>query len=95
MGCIHAIFDFSLTSAFRSQRTFNSVSLSVLCHKRKLLISDYIDKRGAAHRKTINDWRLDYNECRPHSSLNYQTPAEFAAGWRNGKYEEKPTDIMD
>ncbi|MCE2004233.1 IS3 family transposase [Enterobacter asburiae] len=44
-------------------------------------------------RKTINDWRLDYNECRPHSSLNYQTPAEFAADWRNGKYEEKTTDI--
>ncbi|HBS6754083.1 TPA: IS3-like element ISKpn34 family transposase, partial [Klebsiella pneumoniae] len=39
-------------------------------------------------RKIINDWRLDYNECRPHSSLNYLTPAEFAAGWRNGKYEE-------
>jgi len=26
-------------------------------------------------RKTINDWRQDYNECRPHSSLDYQTPA--------------------
>ena len=46
-------------------------------------------------RKTINDWRQDYNECRPHSSLNYPTPAEFAAGWRNGKYEEKPTDITN
>ncbi|MHB5837652.1 hypothetical protein ACYCA7_26905, partial [Klebsiella pneumoniae] len=33
--------------------------------------------------------------CRPHSSLNYLTPAEFAAGWRNGKYEEKPTDITN
>lgn len=31
-------------------------------------------------RKIINDWRQDYNECRPHSSLNYQTPSEFAAG---------------
>jgi len=41
-------------------------------------------------RKTINDWRQDYNESRPHSSLNYQTPSEFAAGWRNGKHEEKP-----
>lgn len=28
------------------------------------------------------------DECRPHSSLDYQTPAEFAAGWRNGKYEK-------
>ncbi|WP_442787974.1 hypothetical protein [Lelliottia sp. SL45] len=37
----------------------------------------------------------DYNECRPHSSLDYQTPAEFAADWLNGKYEEKPTDITN
>lgn len=41
-------------------------------------------------REIINDRRQDYNECRPHSSLDYQTPAEFAVGWRNGKYEEKP-----
>jgi putative transposase len=32
-------------------------------------------------RKKINDWRQDYNECRPHSSLNYQTAAEFSASW--------------
>lgn len=32
---------------------------------------------------------------RPHSSLDYQTPAEFAAGWGNEKYEEKPTDITN
>ncbi len=27
----------------------------------------------------LNRWRLDYNHLRPHSSLDYQTPAEFAA----------------
>ena len=27
----------------------------------------------------VDRWRLDYNHQRPHSSLDYQTPAEFAA----------------
>lgn len=31
-----------------------------------------------ARRKTA-DWRKDYNEQRPHSSLGYRTPNEFAA----------------
>jgi hypothetical protein len=26
-------------------------------------------------------WRCEYNTQRPHSSLNYQTPAEFRAAW--------------
>ncbi|NOX40010.1 MAG: transposase [Alphaproteobacteria bacterium] len=29
--------------------------------------------------RIIENWRLDYNQNRPHSSLNYQTPEEFAA----------------
>ena len=29
--------------------------------------------------RIIEDWRIDYNQNRPHSSLNYQTPEEFAA----------------
>ncbi len=41
------------------------------------------------------NWRQDYNECRPHSALNYQTPSEFAARWRNGKCEGKQTDITN
>jgi putative transposase len=28
-------------------------------------------------RRTIEEWRIDYNEVRPHSSLNNLTPAEF------------------
>ena len=46
-------------------------------------------------RKTISEWRQDYNECRPHSALNYQTPSEFAARWRNGECEGKQTDITN
>ena len=30
-------------------------------------------------RQKIEAWRQDYNEQRPHSSLNYQTPRKFAA----------------
>ena len=46
-------------------------------------------------RKTINYWRQDYSECRPHSSLAYQTQVKFATDWRNRKYEEKPSDITN
>jgi len=46
-------------------------------------------------RKIVNNWRQDYNECRPHSSLNYQTPSAFAAGWRNRKLESNQTDITN
>jgi putative transposase len=34
-------------------------------------------------REIVATWRLDYNQHRPHSALNYQTPAEFAAAWRS------------
>src|SRR5450755_2533524 len=36
-------------------------------------------------RRKIAFWRRDYNEQRPHSSLNYRTPAEFAREMSYGK----------
>jgi putative transposase len=36
-------------------------------------------------RRIIANWRREYNEHRPHSSLNYLTPAEFAAKASRGK----------
>ncbi len=30
-------------------------------------------------RERIEAWRVDYNVVRPHSSLRYRTPEEFAA----------------
>lgn len=36
-------------------------------------------------RRIIADWRNDYNERRPHSSLNYMTPLQFAAKASRGK----------
>jgi putative transposase len=29
----------------------------------------------------LDDWRLEYNHYRPHQSLSYQTPAEYARRW--------------
>jgi hypothetical protein len=31
-------------------------------------------------RETIETWRIDYNQVRPHSALGYLTPEEFATG---------------
>ena len=36
-------------------------------------------------RRIIANWRNDYNQRRPHSSLNYMTPSEFAAKASRGK----------
>ncbi len=32
----------------------------------------------AEAQEIIEDWRIDYNTQRPHSSLKYRTPEEFA-----------------
>jgi putative transposase len=32
-------------------------------------------------RRRIEAWRTEYNEQRPHSALDYRTPAEFAGQW--------------
>ncbi len=34
-------------------------------------------------RTKIEDWRIDYNENRPHRSLNQLTPAEYAQNYEN------------
>ena len=39
-----------------------------------------------ATRMKIADWRKEYNEIRPHSSLDYRTPKEFAATLKNMSY---------
>ena len=38
----------------------------------------------AEARRVIEEWRLDYNQQRPHSSLGYLTPAEFARSDSSG-----------
>jgi len=41
----------------------------------------FLDGRHA--QEVVEVWRTEYNDERPHSSLNYRTPSEFAAHWRN------------
>lgn len=35
-------------------------------------------RNGAEARQVVENWRREYNEFRPHSSLGYLTPAEFS-----------------
>jgi putative transposase len=41
-------------------------------------------------RRIIEAWRVDYNTERPHSSLGYLTPEEFAASWRAAHQHNEP-----
>ena len=43
----------------------------------------------AEARQTVEAWRRDYNEYRPHSSLDQKTPSEFVAGWQQTRTDPK------
>ena len=48
-------------------------------------------------REILSAWKQEYNERRPHSALNYQTPAAFAAAMRfskNDSTQEKPNFLI-
>lgn len=36
-------------------------------------------------REKLENWRIDYNDCRPHGSLGHLTPSEFAQTWSEPK----------
>ena len=44
------------------------------------LNANWFENLADARRK-LEAWRLDYNQARPHSSLAYRTPEEFARAW--------------
>ena len=44
-------------------------------------LNEHVFSSLAEARRVIEACRVDYNEVRPHSSLAYQTPEEFAAAW--------------
>ena len=45
-------------------------------------------------RQKIEAWRRDYNQVRPHSSLGYQTPEEFAARAARGASPPTPLALI-
>jgi putative transposase len=44
-------------------------------------LNEHVFTSLAQARRIIEAWRIDYNTVRPHSSLGYLTPEEFAASW--------------
>ncbi len=45
--------------------------------------------RKSRLRRTLDNWRQEYNCERPHSSLAYRTPAEFSRALGYGDVESK------
>ena len=43
----------------------------------------------------IENWRIDYNENRPHSSLKNSTPSAFLGIWKQNQQAEKLTELLD
>jgi putative transposase len=43
-------------------------------------------------RERVESWRVEYNECRPHSALGYLAPGEFAAS--KARHASAPSDRM-
>jgi putative transposase len=51
-------------------------------------LNEHVFGSLAEARRIIEAWRIDYNEVRPHSSLGYQTPEEFATAWHASQTPE-------
>ena len=55
-------------------------------------LNEHVFSTLAEARCIIEAWRIDYNTVRPHSSLGYLTPEEFAASWRAAGEKETAPD---
>lgn len=47
-------------------------------------LNEHLFASYTSARKLIEEWRNDYNQSRPHSSLNWLTPNEFATRSKTG-----------
>ena len=55
-------------------------------------LNEHVFASLAQARRIVEAWRADYNAVRPHSSLRYLTPEEFAASWRAAHDNQHPPD---
>ena len=62
-------------------------SMARLGHLGPVVADDH--RRFAAARRIIEEWRNDYNEHRPHTSLCGLTPNEFATRSRSNQKENR------
>jgi len=52
-----------------------------------------IFRKGKQAQAIVENWRQEYNNYRPHSSLDYQTPAEFARRYyEKNQVEARPAE---
>jgi putative transposase len=50
-------------------------------------------RNGRETQAIVENWRQEYNNYRPHSSLDYLTPAEFARRYYENKQAEEATQL--
>ena len=50
-------------------------------------------RNGREAQAIVENWRQEYNNYRPHSSLDYLTPAEFARRYYENKQVEEATQL--
>jgi putative transposase len=63
-------------------------------HFRAELLDRVLFANGQEAKHIIEHWRLEYNHHRPHSSLGYATPAEFAAQVGAAQHPPAPVDTL-
>ena len=52
-------------------------------------LNEHLFRNLPAARRLIEEWRIDYNACRPHTSLGGLTPSEFATRSRQDHSENR------
>jgi putative transposase len=52
-------------------------------------LNEHLFRNLPAARRLIEEWRIDYNACRPHTSLGGLTPSEFATRSRKDHSENR------